>query len=179
MGVGLLSVPLALSKTGFAGVLVLVVLGFIANYTGKELCRCARTVGKMLGRPPRSMIRYEEIAEAAFGNFGRQMVSVMMYTELVGTCSLFLILESDNVWNLVNSSAAQANIAANFSGLWSGLGNLLATHQGVFWLCALLIVPTVWARDVQSLSILGLCGFVATLTVSYAVAWTFFTGAPL
>lgn len=176
MGVGLLSVPLALSKSGYIGVLVLLVLGFVANYTGKELCRCTQTVAKMLGRGPTGMVRYEEVAEAAFGKLGRQMVSLMMYTELVGTCSLFFILESDNMWNLLSPAAAQSSIAANFSGIWSGLGSLLSSHQGVFWLCALFIVPTVWAKDVKSLSFLGLCGFVATLTVSCAVAWTLFTG---
>ena len=80
MGVGLLSVPLALSKCGYVGVLVLLALGFVANYTGKELCRCTSTVAKMLGRPAKSMVRYEEVAEAAFGKFGRQVVSLMMYT---------------------------------------------------------------------------------------------------
>lgn len=178
MGVGLLSVPLALSKVGYAGVLILLGLGFIANWTGKQLCRCTKTVAKMKGWPATSMVRYEEVAEAAFGELGRQLVSVMMYIELIGTCSLFFILESDNVWNLLSPAAVQSNIAASFSGMWSGLGSMLSSHQGVFWLCALAIVPTVWAKDVQSLSILGLCGFVATLTVSCAVAWTLLTGAP-
>ena len=80
MGVGLLSVPLALSKSGYLGIPALLALGFVANYTGKELCRCSTTVAKMLGRPARSMVRYEEVAEAAFGKFGRQIVSLMMYT---------------------------------------------------------------------------------------------------
>ena len=97
--------------------------------------------------------------------------------ELIGTCSLFFILESDNVWNLLSPAAAQSSIAANFSGLWSGPGSMLSSHQGVFWLCALCIVPTVWAKDVQSLAILGPCGFVATCTVSCAVAYTLMTGA--
>ena len=102
--------------------------------------------------------------------------------ELVGTCSLFFILESDNVWNLLSPAAVQSSIAANFSGVaekaWMlpQLGSMLSSHQGVFWLCALFIVPTVWAKDVQSLSFLGLCGFVATCTVSCAVAYTLMTG---
>ena len=37
MGVGLLSIPLALSKSGWAGILVLWLLGFVTNYTGKVL----------------------------------------------------------------------------------------------------------------------------------------------
>jgi solute carrier family 32 (vesicular inhibitory amino acid transporter) len=179
MGVGLLSVPLALSKSGYAGVLVLLVLGLVANYTAKQLCRCSRTTAKMLRRSPTCMIRYEEVAEAAFGKFGRYLISMMMYTELIGTCSLLFILESDNVWNLVNPAAMQSSIAANFTGFWSGLGSMLSSHQGVFWLCSLCIVPTVWAKDVKSLSILGLCGFVATCTVSCAVFWTLYTGDSL
>lgn len=37
--------------------------------------------------------RYEDIAEAAFGSKGRELISFTLYTELLGTCALFLILQ--------------------------------------------------------------------------------------
>lgn len=37
--------------------------------------------------------RYEDVAEAAFGSKGREVVSLTLYTELLGTCALFLILQ--------------------------------------------------------------------------------------
>lgn len=36
---------------------------------------------------------YEDIAEVAFGKKGRELISLILYTELLGTCALFLILQ--------------------------------------------------------------------------------------
>lgn len=36
---------------------------------------------------------YEDIAELAFGARGRQLISLILYTELLGTCALFLLLQ--------------------------------------------------------------------------------------
>lgn len=175
-GVGLLSVPLCFSKSGYAGVVVLWVLGLIAAYTAKALCRCSQTVAKQLKKQPGEMVRYEEIAEAALGGkVGRSVVSFIMYTELIGTCALFLILESDNVWNLLGS--ALKDVAARFGTQIGTLQTLLGTHEGIFWVCAMVIVPTVLAPNVKSLAVLGIAGFAATMTVTVAVAWTLLTGA--
>ena len=38
MGVGILSIPVALTKSGWAGLLIFWLLGFVTNYTGKVLC---------------------------------------------------------------------------------------------------------------------------------------------
>lgn len=40
---------------------------------------------------------YEDIGEAAFGFRGRQFITSVLYTELVGTCALFFILEGDHL----------------------------------------------------------------------------------
>jgi hypothetical protein len=37
--------------------------------------------------------RYEDIAEASFGKSGRNFMTAVLYTELIGTCALFLILQ--------------------------------------------------------------------------------------
>jgi hypothetical protein len=37
--------------------------------------------------------RYEDIAEASFGKPGREIMTAILYTELIGTCALFLILQ--------------------------------------------------------------------------------------
>lgn len=172
---GLLSVPLCFSKSGYSGVVVLWGLGFIAAYTAKALCRCSNTVSKRLKKQPGEMVRYEEIAEAALGGkAGRSAVSFIMYTELIGTCALFLILESDNVWNLLGD--ALKGVAASLGTQTGELQHLLGTHQGIFWVCAMAIVPTVLAPNVKALSVLGVAGFAATMTVTAAIAWTLLTG---
>lgn len=156
MGVGLLSIPLALTKSGWAGLLVLWLLGLVTNYTGKALCRCSRTIAEREGRAIED-IKYEDIAGAAFGEAGRRAVAAVMYTELIGTCALLLILEGDNLWNLLGSRIA-------------------ADASAAVVVASALVVPTVWAPNVASLSFLGLCGFAATLTVSAVLAFTLATG---
>ena len=174
MGVGLLSVPLALSKSGYAGVLVLWLLAVVTNYTGKALCRCAKTVTQRRALPKGQMVRYEDVADEAFGTLGRRLVATIMYTELIGTCALLLILESDNLWNLIGPALSSGAAPA-----LGGLSSAVASPEGVFWLAVALVVPTVCAPNVKSLSFLGLCGFVATLTVTSAVAFLLVTGAPV
>lgn len=121
-----------------------------------------------------AMVRYEDIAFAAFGRLGQQLVSLVMYTELVGTCALLVILQSDNLWDLVAPKMAEQGASA-----FGPLGGLLSSPGRVFWFAAALLGVTITAPNVKSLSILGLCGFVATVTVSAAVALVLFTGAPL
>jgi solute carrier family 32 (vesicular inhibitory amino acid transporter) len=171
MGVGLLSVPLSLSKSGYAGVLVLWLLAVTTNYTGKTLCRCAATVTKKRKLPRSQMIRYEDVAFEAFGIVGKRVVATIMYTELLGTCALLLILESDNLWNLLGPG-----LMAGTAPALGGLTQWLASQQAMFWAAVVLVIPTVCAPNVKSLSFLGLCGFVATLTVTATIAFLLVTG---
>ena len=61
--------------------------------TAKALCECAAAVVKRRGLPAGSTVGYEEIAEEAFGSFGKALVSAIIYVELFGTCALLYILE--------------------------------------------------------------------------------------
>ena len=36
---------------------------------------------------------YEDVGQAAFGDAGRAFITAVLYTELIGTCALFFILE--------------------------------------------------------------------------------------
>lgn len=36
---------------------------------------------------------YEDVGQAAFGDKGRAFITAVLYTELIGTCALFFILE--------------------------------------------------------------------------------------
>lgn len=37
---------------------------------------------------------YEDVGQAAFGDSGRAFITAVLYTELIGTCALFFILEA-------------------------------------------------------------------------------------
>ena len=39
---------------------------------------------------------YEDVGQAAFGDSGRAFITAVLYTELIGTCALFFILEASH-----------------------------------------------------------------------------------
>ena len=45
----------------------------------------------------RPLLSYEDIGEAAFGPRGRDFITFVLYTELIGTGALFFILEGDHL----------------------------------------------------------------------------------
>ena len=66
------------------------------HMTGKVLVECCQEVEaqrRKTNDPNTSMVGYEDIGEAAYGSFGRRLVSTTMYTELLGICALLFILE--------------------------------------------------------------------------------------
>ena len=40
---------------------------------------------------------YEDVGQAAFGDSGRTFITAVLYTELIGTCALFFILEASRI----------------------------------------------------------------------------------
>ncbi|KAJ6423570.1 hypothetical protein OIU84_024525 [Salix udensis] len=91
-GVGILSIPYALASGGWLCLILLFVISSAAFYTGLLIQRCMDVD---------SNIRtYPDIGEHAFGNKGRLLVSVVMFTELYLVATGFLILEGDNLQNL-------------------------------------------------------------------------------
>ena len=79
----LLSIPCGQGKNLLDG------LVFVA---GKILVECCQEVAARQQKPG-SAVGYEDIGEAAYGGFGRNLVSTAMYTEIIGICSLLFVVE--------------------------------------------------------------------------------------
>lgn len=161
LGVGLLSVPYALKQGGWAGLGVLGLLGAVTNYTGKVLIRC-QDAGSLPGTvsskyAKRPLMSYEDIGEFAFGKFGRGLITTVLYTELLGTCALFFILEGDHLSLLFE----------NVDGL---------RHSSQWWqtASAFFMVPTLWLADLSSLSVVGALGATASVSLMGVVAYQLF-----
>ncbi|KAE9449287.1 hypothetical protein C3L33_18817, partial [Rhododendron williamsianum] len=92
-GVGILSVPYALSSGGWLSLLLLFVIAAVTFYTGLLIKRCMDVDPHVRS--------YPDIGELAFGNKGRIVVSVFMNMELYLVATGFLILEGDNLQNLL------------------------------------------------------------------------------
>lgn len=67
-GVGLLSTPYTVKEAGWASLLVLVIFAVICWYTASLMSHCFKS--------REGITTYPDIGEAAFGKFGRVIISV-------------------------------------------------------------------------------------------------------
>ena len=88
-GVGLLSIPYALSEGGWLSLALLLVVAAACCYTGLLLQRCMDASPAVRG--------YPDIGALAFGRGGRLAASAFLYAELYLVAIGFLILEGDNL----------------------------------------------------------------------------------
>ncbi|KAL6650850.1 hypothetical protein ACP70R_009775 [Stipagrostis hirtigluma subsp. patula] len=150
-GVGLLSVPYALSEGGWLSLALLAAVAAACWYTGLLLARC------MAADP--AIRTYPDIGERAFGRGGRLLVSAFMYAELYLVAVGFLILDGDNLDKL-------------FPGARVGLGPVsLAGKQLFVVLVALVVAPTTWLRNLGVLAYVSATGVFASAVIVLSVLW--------
>ncbi|EWZ82926.1 hypothetical protein BFJ63_vAg285 [Fusarium oxysporum f. sp. narcissi] len=90
IGVGLLSLPLALQMTGWIpGLFLLTLTAAVTSYTGKLLAKC-------MDFDP-SLITYSDLAYISFGTRARVIVSALFSLELVAACVALVILFADSL----------------------------------------------------------------------------------
>lgn len=70
-GVGLLSTPYTVMQAGWASMLVMVVFAVVCCYTADLMRHCFQS--------REGIISYPDIGEAAFGKYGRVIISVRMF----------------------------------------------------------------------------------------------------
>ncbi|XP_009360336.2 amino acid transporter AVT1I [Pyrus x bretschneideri] len=150
-GVGILSIPFALSEGGWLSLILLFQLALLCWYTGLLLQRC------MDGNP--GIKSYPDIGEAAYGQKGRVAISIFMYLELYLVAVEFLILEGDNLNQLFPS------MGFKMAGLKVG------GKQCFVLLTALVILPTTWLKSLGLLAYVSAGGVFASLFLVACVFW--------
>ncbi|PHH92571.1 hypothetical protein CDD83_6850 [Cordyceps sp. RAO-2017] len=90
IGVGLLSLPLALRMSGWLiGLSLLTLMALVATHTGKLLGKCMEVDA--------SIITYSDLAYICFGARARLVISALFTLELIGACVALVILFADSL----------------------------------------------------------------------------------
>ncbi|KAG6601432.1 Amino acid transporter AVT1J, partial [Cucurbita argyrosperma subsp. sororia] len=150
-GVGILSIPFALSQGGWLSLILLSLVAAVCWYTGLLLKRC------MDANP--SVRTYPDIGWLAFGFKGKIMVSIFVYMELYLVAVEFLILEGDNLQKLFPSSGFKVGSVS------------VEGKQMYMVLAAVFILPTTWLKSLGLLAYVSFGGVLASVVLVLCVAW--------
>lgn len=147
-----MSTPYALQSGGWTSSFLLVGLGVICAYT-------AHLLGKCLGKYPKSR-SFTDIGQHAFGSKGRILVATLIYTEI------FMALVSYTI-------SLHDNIITVFSGTHLNLQwAKLSTAQVLTVIAVLVALPSLWLRDLSSISFLSFVGILMSFIIFTSVACT-------
>lgn len=154
-GLGQLSIPYALENGGWASTFLLVGLGAVCAYSSCLL-------GKCMHKNPKSR-DYKDIGNEAFGSKGRLIATTFVYLEIFMALVSYTISLHDNLANVFTGfSMSSAHLSAS---------QLLAL------LAVLVALPSLWLRDLSSISFLSTAGILLSLTIFASVAYTAISGA--
>ncbi|CAF1792997.1 hypothetical protein HID58_092002 [Brassica napus] len=151
-GLGLITMPYAIKESGWLGLIILSFFGVITCYTGILLKRC-------LESSP-GLQTYPDIGQAAFGITGRCIISILLYIELYAACVEYIIMMSDNVSGLF------PNVSLSITP-----GLSLDSAQTFAVLTTILVLPTVWLKDLSLLSYLSVGGVLASVLLGLCLFW--------
>ncbi|XP_014496665.1 amino acid transporter AVT1D-like [Vigna radiata var. radiata] len=150
-GIGLLTTPYAIKEGGFLSLAILLMFAIMCCYTGMLLIKCLESND--------GLKTYPDIGQAAFGIVGRLGIAIFLYVELFASCVEYIILVSDNL------SSLYPNTQMKFGGIDLNSEEIYAITA------AIIVLPTVWLRNLSLLSYISVGGIFATILVALCLFW--------
>ncbi|KAG8384696.1 hypothetical protein BUALT_Bualt04G0144800 [Buddleja alternifolia] len=150
-GVGILSIPYALSSGGWLSLILFFLIASCTFYTGLLIQRC-------MDMDP-NIRSYPDIGYRAFGAKGRTLVSISMNIELYLVATGFLILEGDNLHNLLPNMDFEV------------FGLVIGGKPSFIIIVGLIMLPTVWLNNMSILSYISATGVIASFILIGSIVW--------
>ncbi|KAL5703099.1 hypothetical protein ACHQM5_028233 [Ranunculus cassubicifolius] len=157
IGLGQLSTPYALQNGGWGSVFLLVGLGAACAYTTHLLGKCLK--GKSKSR------NYSDIGSHAFGTNGRLIATTFIYMEIFMALVSYTISLSDNLSRVFAGTHLKIHCFH------------LTTSQILTVIAVLVALPSLWLRDLSSISFLSSGGILMSILIFTTVALTAISGA--
>ncbi|OVA03233.1 Amino acid transporter [Macleaya cordata] len=152
IGLGQLSTPYALENGGWASAFLLVGLGIACAYTSHLLGKCLKKNDKSRN--------YSDIGHHAFGMKGRVIASTFIYLEIFMALVSYTISLSDNLSTVFAGT--------NLHMPWMHL----TTSQILTVIAVIVALPSLWLRDLSSISFLSSGGILMSLLIFITVVCT-------
>nr|KYP75662.1 Vacuolar amino acid transporter 1 [Cajanus cajan] len=156
IGLGQLSTPYAVQNGGWSSTSLLVGLGVMCSYSSHILGKCLKKNPKL-----RSFV---DIGKHAFGAKGRLVASTIIYMEIFMALVSYTISLHDNLITVFLGTNLKLHLP-NFSS------SQLLTVVAVF-----ISMPSLWIRDLSSISFLSSVGILMSLLIFLCVVATALLG---
>ncbi|KAI9488811.1 transmembrane amino acid transporter protein-domain-containing protein [Zychaea mexicana] len=140
-GTGMLGLPLALRKGGWAGLVMLILAWWMSIYTGVIMQTC------MYKGKNRRLASFKEIATTSFGSIGGWVSFFFTTWIYIGTAVLYVVLAASNLNQLCEGTAGELGTFA-----WT-----------IIW-CGVIGIPYIFAKSMNNVAWTSLLGLVAVMT---------------
>ncbi|KAL2332644.1 hypothetical protein Fmac_013857 [Flemingia macrophylla] len=156
IGLGQLSTPYAVQSGGWSSAFLLVGLGLMCAYSSHILGKCLKKNPKL-----RSFV---DIGKHAFGAKGRLVASTITYMEIFMSLVSYTISLHDNLITVFLGTNLKLHML-NFS-----------SSQLLTVVAVLIAMPSLWIRDISSISFLSSVGILMSLLIFVCVVATALLG---
>lgn len=141
-----------MEKAGWASVFLLIGLGVLSTYSSLLL-------GKCLDKSPKSK-SYTDIGQQAFGSKGKVLAATLVSMEIFMTLVSYTISLHDNLITVFSG--------VQFRLPWAKL----STPQLLTMMAVLIALPSLWLRNLSSISFLSSGGILMSIVIFISVACT-------